>query len=316
MSVNEQGTGGPIDRGSPLARVLDGYAAPDLPAGFADRVLAAAETRPCGSASPLPELRRPARVGMRGWRMGRRIAIGVASFGVLATAAAATGLLQQIALPLPSAQSVWASIAGTAAAETTPRVAAAASVPAAESTALPVVIEGPIDTPEELGEAFRRVEQVRAGRREERRAQIDQRIKNEIERRRAAGLSVPTPEEEARFRARVEQQIARREQRADQQVAARREAMQRKVENGEAVTREDLAGPPPVDPALREKVRELRQMTPAERREVWRSLSGDERRALTEAVRARRGLPTPPASAASPQSELQPEPRPEPSPAG
>lgn len=316
MSVNEQGTGAPIDRGSPLARVLDGYAAPDLPAGFADRVLAAAETRPCGSASPLPELRRPARVGMRGWRIGRRIAIGVASFGVLATAAAATGLLQQIALPLPSAQSVWASIAGTAAAETTPRVAAAASVPAAESTALPVVIEGPIDTPEELGEAFRWVEQVRAGRREERRAQIDQRIKNEIERRRAAGLSVPTPEEEARFRARVEQEIARREQRADQQVAARREAMQRKVENGEAVTREDLAGPPPVDPALREKVRELRQMTPAERREVWRSLSGDERRALTEAVRARRGLPTPPASAAAPQSELQSEPRTEPSPGG
>jgi hypothetical protein len=301
MSVNDTNWGAPIEKGSPLARVLDGYGAPDLPAGFADRVLTAAETRP----APLPELRRPARVGARGWRMGRRIAIGITSFGVLATAAAATGLLQQIAIPLPSAQSVWASIAGTAAAESTPRVAAATQpVPAAAPTALPVVIDGPIDTPEELGEAFRRVEQVRAGRREERRTAIDQRIRNEIERRRAAGLPVPTPEEEARFRARVEQEMARREQRADQQIAARREAMQRKVEAGEAVTRDDLSGNPPVDPALRDKVRELRELTPAERREAWRTLPPEQRRAIMEQVRARRGTASPPA------------PTPEPSPAG
>lgn len=295
MGVNETDKGATITPGSPLARVLDFYAAPELSPGFADRVLAAAAARP----APLPELRRPVAATARRWRIGQRIAIGVASFGALATAAAATGLLQQLAIPVPSAQTVWASIAGPAAAESTPRVAAAQPAPAAPPTPPAVAIEGPIDSPEELGEAFRRVDQVRSGRREERRAIIDQRIKNEIERRRAAGLPVPTQEQEARFRARVEQELARREQVADQKMQARREAMQRKVESGEALTRDDLAGRPPVDPALREKVRELRQMTPAERREAWRSLPPEQRRLLTEAVRARRaaGAPAPAAEA-------------------
>jgi len=58
MSVNEPDhNAAPIVPGSPLARVLDTYAAPELSAGFADRVLAAAETR----AGPLPRLRRPPR---------------------------------------------------------------------------------------------------------------------------------------------------------------------------------------------------------------------------------------------------------------
>ncbi len=311
MSVNDSNMGAPIDRGSPLARVLDGYGAPELGAGFADRVVAAAAARP----APLPELRRPAPVGARGWRMGRRIAIGIASFGALATTAAATGLLQQIALPLPSAQSVWASIAGTAAAENTPQVAAAAQPrPAADPSAAAVAIDGPIDTPEELAEAFRRVEQVRAGRREERRVAIDQRIKNEIERRRAAGLPVPTPEEEARFRARVEQEMVRREQRADQQIAARREAMQRKVESGQAVTREDLSRRPPADPALRQTVRELRELTPAERREAWRSLPSEQRRAIMQQLRERRGAASP--SAPAPEQTPAPAPANEPTPAG
>ncbi|MBU7579897.1 MAG: hypothetical protein KAF27_05425 [Porphyrobacter sp.] len=299
MSVNEQEYYAPIAPGSPLARVLDGYDAPDLPADFAERVMAAAEARP----APLPELRRPARVGSRGWRIGQRIAIGIASFGVLATAAAATGLLQQIALPLPSAQTVWASITGTPVAKSAPRLAAAPA-PAAEPAARPVVIDGPIDTPEELAEAFRRVEQVRVGRREERRAMVDQRIAREIERRRAAGLRVPTPEEEAALRERIGEEIARREERADQQIAARREAMERKVANGEAVTREDLAGRPQVDPALRDKVRELRAMSPEERREAWRSLPPEQRRTITQELRARRGIPSPS------------EPSPVPSPAG
>lgn len=305
MSVNEPDhNAAPIVPGSPLARVLDTYAVPELPAGFADRVLAAAEARP----APLPQLRRAPRA--RRWRIGQRIAIGVASFGALATAAAATGLLQQLAIPVPTATTVWASLTGKAAAESAPRVAAAGPAPEAVATPPPVAIEGPIDTPEELGEAFRRIEQVRSGRREERRAIIDQRIQNEIERRRAAGLRVPTPEEEARFRARVEQELARREQRADQVMQTRREAMQRKVENGEAVTREDLAGRPAVDPALREKVRELRDLPPAERREAWRSLPPEQRRAIMDGLRARRGAVNPPAP------EAAPEPAPEPSPAG
>jgi hypothetical protein len=310
MSVNEQDRGAPIVPGSPLARVLDGYGAPELPAGFADRVLAAAEARP----APLPELRRPVRVAPRGWRVGQRIAVGLVSFGALATAATATGLLEQLAVPVPSAKTVWASITGTAAAQDAPRVAAAAPALATEATPAAVVIEGPIDTPEELGEVFRRIEQVRAGRREERRAIIDQRIRNEIERRRAAGLPVPRPEEEARLRARIEQEIARREQLDDQRIERRRTELQRKVESGEALTREDMVARPPIDPALRDKVRELRQMSPAERREAWRGLPPEERRALTEAMRARRGASAPapasPASPASPAASPAPEPAP------
>lgn len=301
MSVHDQNQGAPILPGSPLARALDDFAVPGLSAGFAERVMAGAEAR----AAPLPDLRRPARIGPRGWRMGRRIAIGIASFGALATAAAATGLLGQLAIPVPSAQTVWASITGTAAAAPAPHQDKAPALAAAEPTPLSTVaIEGPIDTPEELGEAFRRVDQVRTGRREERRAMIDQRIRSEIERRRAAGLPVPTPEEEAKLRARIDAELARRQQRADAAIAARREAMERKVANGEALTREDIAGRPPLDPKLRETVRTLRALSPKERREAWRRLPPEDRRALTEQWRARRGAaavqPAAPASEPSP----------------
>jgi hypothetical protein len=304
MSVNKHpDPGAPIVPGSPLARVLDGYGAPDLPAGFADRVLAAAEARPV----PLPELRRPLR--SRRWRIGQRIAIGVASFGALATAAAATGVLEQLAIPVPSAKTVWASLTGTAQATAKPKPAVAAAVaPPVAPTPAPVTIEGPVDTPEELAETFRRTDQVRAGRREERRTVIDQRIKAEIERRRAAGLRVPTPEEEARLRARIEQEVTRREALADQRTAARREAMQRKVENGEALTREDLRAGQPVNPAARERFRGLRDLPPGERAKAWRDMTPEERRLLAEELRARRAvrLPQQPAPA--------PEPSPEPSP--
>lgn len=300
MSVNEPEPGSsPIAPGSPLARVLDGYGAPDLPAGFADRVLAAAEARP----APLPELRRPVR--SRRWRIGQRVAIGVASFGALATAAAATGLLEQLAIPVPSAQTVWASLTSSAKPSAKPAPVLAAA-PAATPTPAPVVIEGPIDTPEELQETFRRVDEVRAGRREERRAIIDQRIKSEIERRRAAGLRVPTPEEEARLRAKIEQAVSAREQRADAAAAARREAMQRKVESGEALTREDMTVRKPLSPETRERLRGLRGLSPEERAKVWRDLTPEERRLVTEELRARRaarqsGRPAPaPSSAPAP----------------
>ncbi|MFM7378809.1 MAG: hypothetical protein ACKO1O_11890 [Erythrobacter sp.] len=293
MSVNETDPGAPIAPGSPLARVLDFYGAPDLPPGFADRVLAAAEARP----APLPELRRPVR--SRRWRIGQRIAIGVASFGALATAAAATGLLEQLAIPVPSAKTVWASITGNTQAAAAPVFAA---VPAPAPTPAPVVIEGPIDTPEELAEKLRRVDEVRAGRREERRAIIDQRIKSEIERRRAAGLRVPTPEEEAALRAKIEQAVTAREQRADAAAAARREAMQRKVENGEALTREDLTGRKPASPEARERLRGLRGLSPEERAKAWRDLTPEERRLIAEELRARRAARLPGQPAPTPGS--------------
>lgn len=317
MNPKEQHEGsGPIVPGSPLARKLDDFAVPGLSAGFADRVLAAAEARP----APLPELRRAS--GGRRWRIGQRIAIGVASFGALATAAAATGLLQQIAIPVPSAQTVWASITGKE-----PAAAAAIVVPATAkpstsdpATLASVEIVGPIDTPEELGEAFRRIDEVRQGRSTMRRQNIEQRIEREKERRLAAGLPLPSPEQEARIRGRIDAAEARRESLIDQRLELRREEMLDRVEAGEALNRQDILRPLREDQRAfqqREKFERLRRMSPEARREAVRRLPPEERRALREAWQERRALRPgnrAPATAersadsgASPQPELAPQ---------
>ncbi len=301
MSSDNLGPGAPILPGSPLARALDDFAVPPLSAGFADRVLAAAETR----SPPLPELRRPA--GGRGWRMGRRIAVAALGFGALASAAAATGLLERFDIPVPSPEKVWASLTGK------PQVAApvvVATVPreAAPTALAPVVIDGPIDSPEELGEAFRRIDDVRQGRIEARRAVIDQRLDRAIERRRAAGLPVPTPEKEAQLRARIEAERLRREASAAERIAAQREELRQRVENGEALTRKDFVPRRDQDPAARERLQRLqrlRQLTPHARREELRQLPAEERRALIEEFRQRRvqrvaPQPAPTADAAAP----------------
>ncbi len=303
MSVSEQDQGAPIAPGSPLARALDDYAVHGLSAGFADRVLAAAEVRP----APLPDLRQ--RRSGRGWRLGRGIAIGIASFGALATAAAATGLLQQFDIPVPSAEKVWASITGKppARAAAPAPVMAAASPAANEPASLArVEIVGPVDTPEELSEAFRRIDEVRQGRYAAQRETIDRRIDKAIEQRRAAGLPVPTPEEEAAFRQRAEEAQARRQQLADERVAARRAEMERKVANGEALTRKDIVQPLREDARASERLRQLRRLSPEQRREALRQLPPEERRALMEQYRAFRqgpAAPTPAVPSESPPAE-------------
>lgn len=273
MSVNEPDHGAPIEPGSPLARMLDGYGVPELSPGFADRVLAAAETRP----DALPALRRPAR-GPRGWRMGRRIAVGIVSFGALATAAAATGLLQRLDIPVPSPGKVWASLTGSAAAApVVPAAPRAAASPVAVLARVEIV--GSIDTPEELGEAFRRIDEVRLGRREMRREMVDQRIAAELERRRAAGLPVPTAEEEAQIRERIDKVRTRRDQRTDALVDRRRAQLEQKVESGEALTRDDF---------LRHSGDERQALKRRERLERLRNLPPEERRARIEEWRQRR----------------------------
>jgi hypothetical protein len=257
----------------------------------------------------LPDLRQ--RPSGRGWRLGRGIAIGIASFGALATAAAATGLLQQFAIPVPSAEKVWASITGKpparAAAPAPAPVIAAASPAAGEPASLArVEIVGPVDTPEELSEAFRRIDEVRAGRYAARRENIEQRIDKAIEHRRTAGLPVPTPEEEAAFRQRVDEAQARRQQLADERIAARRAELERKVENGEALTRKDIVQPLREDARAPERLRQLRRMSPEQRREALRQLPPEERRALMEEYRTLRqgpAAPTPGVSSESPPAE-------------
>lgn len=268
--------------GSPLARTLDNYPAPPLSNGFSDRVLAVATAR----GAPLPELRRKG--GGRGWRLGRRLAIGAACFGALATAAAATGVLDRFDISVPSADKVWARLTGKEV-STTSANALPLSEPsdrAAITTApAPVVIDGPIDTPEELGEAFRRIDEVRQRRIEGRREQTGQRIDRAIERRREVGLPVPTPEQAARLRQRIDAAEALRQQRTDQRIAERRTELERMVESGAALTPEDIKGFQRNDRIIAERrarLKELRQMTPQQRRDVLRGLPPEQRRALIE----------------------------------
>ncbi len=303
-NVNEQGRGGdPIMPGSALARALSGDVVPSLSPGFGDRVIAAAEAH----TAPLPALRRsPGR--WSGWKTGRRFAVGVTGVFVLASAAAATGLLQQLAIPVPSAKAVWASIAGTAqAAPAAPPAPVVAEIPA---TLAKVENDGSIDTPEELGVAFRRVDEVRQGRRAERAQIINQRIASEIERRRIAGLKVPTPQEEARLRERIAAAEARRQQLADERIAARREAIQRKVDSGEALTREGVVVPLRARPTIPEgspDFERLRRMSPQQRRAALQAMPREERRALVEEYRARRSGAVPaPAPSPSPSADSSP----------
>jgi hypothetical protein len=151
---------------------------------------------------------------------------------------------------------------------------------------------------------------VRQGRSEQRREMIDRRIDKVIERRRVAGLPVPDAEQEARLRERIEQAQTEREARNAQRIEARRETLRQRVENGDALTRENLVpGREPGAGALPDG-RRLRDLSRQERREVLRNLPPEQRRALTEELRrwreqrAARPLPaeqapTPP----EPQSE-------------
>ncbi len=306
-------SGDPILPGSPLARVLDDYPVPPLSAGFADRVMTAAEAR----APALPPLRRERAV--RSWRTGRRLAIAVVSFGALATAAAATGVLEQVGLPVPSAGAVWANLTGgDAPAVAAAPVASKPTVVAAPAPLAPVTIEGPIDTPEELAEAFRRIDEVRQGRSEQRREMIDRRIDKVIERRRVAGLPVPDAEQEVRLRERIEQAQTEREARNAQRIEARRETLRQRVENGEALTSENLLPGREPGVGMLPDGRRLRDLSPQERREVLRNLPPEQRRALTEELRrwreqrAARQLPS---EQASPVPEPEPEAAPTPDPA-
>lgn len=261
-------SGEPIDPRSPLGLVLGADPVPDLSPGFADRVLVAAGTR----AAPLPVPRRT-RGGGRGWRVGRRIAIAATGFGALATAAAATGLLDRLNLPLPSPEKVWASLAGNPVpAVEAPAPVRSASPEFSSDTPPTVVIEGAIDTPAELEEAFRRIDEVRALRTETRRQHFDQQIDRAIERRREAGLPLPNAEDEARLRQRIEQARARREGAAGERIEIRREQLRQKVESGEPITPGDLAprsgkSTGTAAPALRER---LRAMPPEQRRALLR----------------------------------------------
>ncbi|QFT77398.1 hypothetical protein [Erythrobacter sp. THAF29] len=253
----------PISTDSPLGKALDAFEVPPLPDGFADRIVMATHDR----VAPLPLPRKP----NGRWRSARRLAIGALAAGALGTAAAATGVFKELGVNLPTAAEVWSSISGS---DSEP----AQDVPTSNETSVqavptPVEIEGPIDSPEELEEAFRRVDEVRAERKATRRDRVDQRIDRVIDRRREQGLPAPTPEEEARLRKRIEQLRENRDQRIEERLGERREELRERVESGEELTREDFVAPQRTGQGEKRggnRLRRLREMPPEQRREAIR----------------------------------------------
>ncbi|MEM6475322.1 MAG: hypothetical protein AAF687_04070 [Pseudomonadota bacterium] len=271
--INDQ----PILRDTPLGQLLDKDVVPELSKGFADRVLVGTKDR----APPLPEPgRKP--VVVKRWRSVRRLGIGVVAFGAVASAAAATGLLDDLPIEIPSAKQVWSALTGE---EAEPAPAPKVIIPtkeaeptsgADEGPSRNPFFDGPISSPQQLEEAFKRVDDVRAGRKATREEFMDNRIDRMIERRRANGRPVPTPEQERRLRERIDQFRESREALTDEMIEKRRAALRERVENGDELTREEFIRGQRGDRSDPDRVRgpfeDLRNMTPRERRQILRQL--------------------------------------------
>ena len=244
-----------------LRALLDADRPPALPDGFAARVASAAQAR----RDPLPRLRRsPA----QRWRVARRVGLGVVAAGLLSSAAAATGLLQDVGITLPQpvqhfVDSVTETVTGRPPREPVPALAVEEAEPVVAQQ-----IDGPIDNPQELETAFRRIDETRDSRQAVRRERVDGRIDQVLADRRAQGLPVPTPEEEALLRQRIDETRARRDAVAGERREALREDLRERVEQGEAITPRDLV---PNGERIGER------LTPAQREALRRRLA--ERRA-------------------------------------
>ena len=244
-----------------MRRALDDGGVPVLSGDFADRVVAATQ----GRTAPLPQSRRsPA----KRWRSGRRLIIGAVAAGAVATTAAATGLFEELGVDLPSPQEVWSAVTGQGTQVPEPTPPSPREVPQPEIEER-IEIEGPIDSPEELEEAFRRVDEVRDTRRSNRRDRVDTRIDTVIDRRREQGLPAPTPEEEAQLRKRIEQARDTADQRREQRTGERRDALRERLEQEGELTREDIIEAERAlggDTPLADRLEQLRRLPPEERR--------------------------------------------------
>ncbi|MEM1050819.1 MAG: hypothetical protein AAGI28_01865 [Pseudomonadota bacterium] len=263
----------PIPFDEKMKSVLDQYTVPDMSADFADRVVDATENR----ARPLPQLR-PA--PSRRWRSGRRVLVGVLAAGALATAAAATGVLEELGIELPAVEEVWSAVTFEERPE--PLQPVTEETPADQHEDAPL-IEGRIDTPEELEEVFRRVDEAGDIRRENRRDRVDQRIDNAIERRSRQGLPLPSAEQEQRLRDRLERFREWSDERRERRTEDRRDELRETLKEEGTLAREDIIRGEASDRSVAERVRRFRELPPEERRERIRQ--------FREQRRANRGLP-------------------------
>lgn len=300
----------PITPDSPLGRLLAADKAPALSADFADRVLA----RTGGRAPPLPPIRTGGG-GAKRWRSARRLVIGAVAAGALATTAAATGLLGDLPISVPSVEKVWATITGQDEEEQVAEPVPSQVAPPSPETDAPVEIEGPIDSPEELEEAFRRVDEVRTNRSNVRQERFDRRLDRVIDRRREQGLRVPTPEQEERLRERIDKFREQRDERVDERLETRRDELRERVEAGEELTREDFIREQRDAvgrPGRRDRLERLREMSPEERRDAIREFREQRRerrreRMQQELAQSAPGEATPEIEAPEPEGTSEPD---------
>ena len=154
----------------PMTRdALDRFTVPSLSAGFADRVVAAA-----AAPQPPPARQLPRRDRRGDWVRGHRVIVGVVALGLMSAAAAATGLLGDVARNVPMIGTLIASVA-PAPPEHRIKKAALAKPPLADAVVplTPVFADVP---PIEVGP-------VLPAPREVRREIVAQRIVDRIERR-------------------------------------------------------------------------------------------------------------------------------------
>jgi len=173
-------------RDATLSEMLDAFTVPPLSPGFADRVVAAAT----GPFPPLPAPV-PSRARKRArWIRGHRVVIGVAAFGLMSAAAAATAIFGDVARTIPVIGPLIASVA-PAKPQHKPKLAAVAKPKQDEGAVPPAVEPAPsIPVPLTLPE---RVAVGRAIRREFVAERIADGLQRRAERREALGLAPRPP---------------------------------------------------------------------------------------------------------------------------
>ncbi|MDX2210783.1 MAG: hypothetical protein SFV20_10555 [Sphingopyxis sp.] len=236
----------PMDRD--LAKALDAYAAPALPANFAARVT---ERALAGRPLPPPFPRRAARSR---WLPRRGVALGLAAGALMSATAAAAGVFGDIGVTIPALRQFAERIALVEPAEpiNPPTRRTAAPLPPASAaagtppTAAPI---GPALTPEQLETRFRAADARRAERRERVTQRVESAVERGIARREAAGLPVPSPEQRAAIRARVEDRLVTRDALTSERREANRDALRARVREQQAAPADAGAAPVPA-PAL------------------------------------------------------------------
>lgn len=254
-----------------LARLLDAWAPPPLPAGFAERLIARAEA---GQTLP-PAAPRRHRQRAAWSRTPRLVVSGVAIGLMTATAAAAAGVFGDVGITIPAWQRTVEKVTGVELAEAEPIApeAATAQPPVADpaepaATLRDIVADGKIESRAELEAAAQAVDARRADRRERVRESRDARVDALVAERRAGGLPTPTDEQLDAHRARRDARAAQREEAAAARRDTRREAMGERIDNGETIDLE----------AERQRLRERMgdRLTPRQRERLdrWRARRG------------------------------------------